>query len=842
MSRTNIDYGIDLGTTNSAIARAENGTARIQKSDRYQKHTTPSCVAINKKGAISVGDDAYDALGKSRIKKNLNPEAVTDDCYAQFKRMMGTDLTDHSVHLDRTLTPEDLSAEVLKKLKSYVKDEAIQAAVITVPAKFENPQIDATQKAAELAGFTYCELLQEPIAASVAFGLSGKDIEGHWVVFDFGGGTFDAALLKVEEGIIRVLDTEGDNLMGGKNLDDAIVDKILLPWIADNYSIESNLEDADLKGLLRDALKGAAERIKIGLSNQSVTSYECYESDDVYMKDDSGKEVILDLTVTTEQYEQVVSPWFQKSIDITKELIRRKNLKVSDLERIVLVGGPTLADTFRRMLREQFEGTTIDTSVDPMTVVAEGAALFASTKKMPEELKTKDLAKAQLKLEHADTTVEPEEHVAIHVMRNETEGHLPSPLFVELVNRGGSWSSSRSELEGDADVVMVSLNEGKSNVFQIGLFDENGNRVPCEPEEFSILHGMNIGNAPLSFSWGIALLNRERNKKTYDRFEGLKRNQPTPATGTKKLKTLEDVNPAKGDRLRFEILQGEDHDEGVRAATMETLFTAEIENKNLPFLPAGSDVVLTISIDESGRPTAEAFFPSLDETFDVECPEVRKSIPTAEELAQAIRKAKSTVTMDEDLPAGASEEVLNKLKELQEELNDGGTEHDARERCKEELRKVWKRIDRMETKAEWPRLEQEMEEALDRLRELETRFGDGDQTLSAEFESKIERVREQQNNKLAENLRDEIRGAEFSFLREQPGWWISLIGSIEKDFDTIQWKNETKARMALDEAKRAIRTNPSVEHLQAKYFALRKLMQDPTVVDTDFDVDVEGAP
>ena len=133
--------------------------------------------------------------------------------------------------MEKEYSSEELSAEVLKALKSYITDENIKSVVVTVPAKFTVNQKDATLRAAKLAGFEHCELLQEPIAASMAYGLDAKSKDGYWLVFDFGGGTFDAALLKVEEGIMKVIDTEGDNYFGGKNLDYAIVEEIMIPHI-----------------------------------------------------------------------------------------------------------------------------------------------------------------------------------------------------------------------------------------------------------------------------------------------------------------------------------------------------------------------------------------------------------------------------------------------------------------------------------------------------------------------------------------------------------------------------------------------------------------------------------
>ena len=208
MARVKIDYGIDLGTTNSAICRMEKGEPVVIKTD-VLKDTMPSCISVNKKGSIKAGDSAYNTMKQDKRRATKSWHKETSNTYIEFKRTMGTDTKYHCSNLNSDFTSEELSAEVLKALKSFVTDETISSAVITVPAKFTVNQKTATIEAAKLAGFKRCELLQEPIAASMAYGLTSDEKDGLWMVFDFGGGTFDAALLKVEDGIMQVFDTEG---------------------------------------------------------------------------------------------------------------------------------------------------------------------------------------------------------------------------------------------------------------------------------------------------------------------------------------------------------------------------------------------------------------------------------------------------------------------------------------------------------------------------------------------------------------------------------------------------------------------------------------------------------
>lgn len=265
MARLKIDYGIDLGTTNSAIARMENGESVIKSNNLGD--TTPSCVYFskNKKGVktIKVGQNAKSSMSGDVMKILVSNTPSTPNGFREFKRTMGTDMVYISENMDKPqYSPEELSAEVLKTLKSYITDENVHDIVVTVPARFSVKEKAATVRAAKLAGFKHCDLLQEPVAAAWAYGMSSKQKDAIWMVFDFGGGTFDAALLRVEDGIIQTFDTAGDNNLGGKDLDEDVINKILLPYLDENYEISSFHETPWKMKALKDAIKPIAEEIR----------------------------------------------------------------------------------------------------------------------------------------------------------------------------------------------------------------------------------------------------------------------------------------------------------------------------------------------------------------------------------------------------------------------------------------------------------------------------------------------------------------------------------------------------------------------------------------------------
>ena len=228
MTRQTIDFGIDLGTTNSAIAVMEGVEPVIIKNNASQD-ITPSAVGYTKAGVLRMGDAA------KRLQLG-GPK----DAYTEFKRRMGSDSDYEFASIGKRMKPEELSAEVLKSLKGDVEQargESVESTVITVPAAFELHHCDATRRAAELAGFAQSPLLQEPVAAALAYGFQKDEEKAYWLVYDFGGGTFDAALIRAEEGIITVVAHEGDNFLGGSDIDWAILRDLVLPRLGQEFDL-----------------------------------------------------------------------------------------------------------------------------------------------------------------------------------------------------------------------------------------------------------------------------------------------------------------------------------------------------------------------------------------------------------------------------------------------------------------------------------------------------------------------------------------------------------------------------------------------------------------------------
>ena len=810
MARVKIDYGIDLGTTNSSICRMEKGEPVVIKTDTL-KDTLPSCVSINKKGSIKVGDGAYNTMKSDKRRATKSWKAESSNTYIEFKRTMGTDAKYACSNIGREYSSEELSSEVLKTLKSFVTDEVFRSVVITVPAKFTVNQTKATIEAAKMAGFDHCELLQEPIAASFAYGLSSEQKNGIWMVFDFGGGTFDAALLKVEDGIMQVFDTAGDNYLGGKDLDAAIVENIIIPYLKENYSIDGILADKEKNAVLRDAMKTYAEDVKNQLSFK--------ESEDILSnlgdlgEDEDGEEIELDLTVSQQQVFDAMRPVFQKAVDVCRDLMKRNNLKGTDLNKLILVGGPTHSPLIRQMLREQIT-PNVDTSIDPMTAVATGAALFASTKDA--EVKQDDIEIGTIKLDigYESNSVEQTEWVSVKLDKAGSGSSCPAKVLVELVRGDNAWSSGKTEIDEMGNVIEANLVEGKTNAFTVVCYNEKGDQLPCFPTEITIIQGVKVGAAPLPYNIGIAIWDDHKEKAIFKAATGLEKNKPMPAVGVVNgLSTSKQLRPGMvADVLTVPIYQCED-DPGIgrTAALYEYVEDVVVTGEEVDSLiPENSPVDLTIKVDNSGQLTMEIYFPSVDFTISKSIDTDKKqSVSEAEKLIpQMIRDAQRDI--NRLAGSGINTETLqNELNTVAEENNNSQEKKAVLQHLKEVLRK----IEDEDAGTEWERLEQEIREEFERLEKADRELGnDKSHQLTNNLRSQTDQVIRSKNVLMGRDLLDQIRTVFFQLTMIYQ--CMGLIRDCSKNFGRFRWKDASRARQLVNQGMGIIGNNPTVEQLQ----------------------------
>lgn len=820
MARVKIDYGIDLGTTNSSICRMEKGEPVVIKTDTL-KDTLPSCVSINKKGSIKAGDSAYNTMKSDKRRASKSGMAMDSNTYIEFKRTMGTDTKYHCSNAGRDFTSEELSAEVLKALKSFVTDEVFRSVVITVPAKFTVGQKTATIEAAKMAGFDHCELLQEPIAASFAYGLSSEQKNGIWMVFDFGGGTFDAALLKVEDGIMQVFDTAGNNYLGGKDLDAAIVESIIIPYLKDNYSIDGILADKEKNAVLRDAMKTYAEDVKNQLSFK--------DSEDILSnlgdlgEDEDGEEIELDLTVTQQQVFDAMRPIFQKAVDICKALMDKNNLKSSDLNKLILVGGPTHSPLIRKMLKEQIT-PNVDTSIDPMTAVATGAALYAST--IDAEVKDIDIEVGTIKLDigYEATSVEQSEWVSVKLNKAASGASCPNKVQIDFVRSDNAWSSGKTDVDEMGNVIEANLVEGKSNSFTVMCYNDKGDQLPCFPSEITIIQGSKVGSAPLPYNIGIAIWDDHKSKAVFKAATGLEKNKPFPAVGVVNgLSTSKQLRPGmESDLLTVPIYQCEDDPEvGRTAALYEYVADVIVTGDEVESLIAeNSPVDITLKVDSSEQMTMEIYFPSVDFT-------VSKSLDTnkkqsVNEADAQIPKMIQSAQKDLDMLSKYNIDVDSLQMELDGVIDDN-KDNQEKKAVLQHLKEVLRKIEDVLIATEWPRLERDLREGFERLEKADAELGnDKSHQLTNHLRAQIDQVIRSKNVLIGRELLDQIHTVFFQLTMIYQ--CMGLIRDCNNNFGNFHWKDASRARQLVNKGMELMANQPTAEQLQPIAAQLINLM------------------
>lgn len=829
MERNKIDYGIDLGTTNSAICRMEKGVPVIQKTD-VGADIMPSCVAINKKGVLRIGQMAYNAMIQDKRRGTKTWAKESSNTYVEFKRAMGTDQKYESSYLGKSLGAPELSAEVLKALKSYVLDEKnINRAIITVPAKFSLLQKTATLTAAKLAGFEQCELLQEPIAASIAFGLSTEEKNGYWMVFDFGGGTFDAALLKVEDGIMQVFDTEGDNYLGGKNLDLAIVNDIIIPYLKENYAIEGILAVPEKKEILQEAMKTYAEEAKNQSSFQ--TSWDILSNLGDLGNDDNGEEIELDLTITQEQAFASMHPFFQKAVDICKKLLEQNNMTGDQLNKLILVGGPTHSPLVRDMLREQITAN-VDTSIDPMTAVAVGAALYASTIDAKASTSSAMTGTLQLSLGYDSTTVESSQWISIKF--NETITNHPAQVWVEFVKCDGSWSSGKLEVSDSGNVAEIILQSGRVNTFTINCYSQQGDLLPCYPNEITIIQGTKVGAAVLPYYIGIGTLNDDKTA-VFTSIPGLEKNKPIPATGqySGSLKTTCQLRPGiSEDKLVLPVYQAEESEDDTPTWLYEKVGTVEIDGRDVEkFIPEGTLVELTIRVIESERQMFEVYIPSIDQTIEKDF-----------FVAPATQLARLPQEIDKNF--SDAQNALNDLagrgidiSELQSQLD--GVKKENRDNSEKKMvlhhqREVLREIAKRKTDSEYGKTEKELRQMFNMTEEDNQKYGTPDTTqrleeLRQRVDTAIIKLQQKATDavKHAKSLMNEIRDLDYELALVD--YFKAWVYNWNRDYESIVWKDKIRVRQLLNQAIGIINGTPTKDALYPIVTQLINLLPENSV-------------
>ncbi|KAF0851753.1 MAG: molecular chaperone DnaK [Spiroplasma poulsonii] len=342
--------GIDLGTTNSCVAVMEGNEFKVLENPEGQR-TTPSVVSF-KNEEIIVGDSA-------KRQAVTNPNTISS-----IKRKMGTS---DKVHVNsKDYSPEQISAEILRYLKSYAEKklgQKVSKAVITVPAYFNDAQRQATKDAGKIAGLDVERIINEPTAAALAYGIDKVDKEQKVLVYDLGGGTFDVSILDLADGTFEVLSTAGDNHLGGDDFDDVII-----KWMVEEFKKENGI-DLKTDKMAMQRLKEEAEKAKKNLSSQLQTEIAA-----PFITARDGNPLHLNLTLTRAKFDEMTKSLVDRTVEPVRKALADAKLKASELDQVLLVGGSTRIPAVQEVIKREL-GKEPNRTINPDEVVAIGAAI-----------------------------------------------------------------------------------------------------------------------------------------------------------------------------------------------------------------------------------------------------------------------------------------------------------------------------------------------------------------------------------------------------------------------------------------------------------------------------------
>ena len=798
MTKT-IDYGIDLGTTNSCIARWENGAVRIfQNND--QMNVTPSAVHILRTGRIIVGRRAYSAL-------LTDPENVA----IEFKRWMGQKDRKRFSAAQRELSAEELSAEILKSLREDVRRQAgadVTTAVITVPAAFGALQCEATARAAELAGLQEAPLLQEPIAAAIGYGARPGSANQRWLVFDLGGGTLDIAVVSTRDGRLNILEHRGNNLLGGKDIDRLIVESILFPAISAEYDLRATGPKAARIALL-PRLRIKAEEAKIDLSTDTEVLISLFDVG----KDDAGTPIEMEVSLTRPQLERLMEPLLEKCCILANEALAGARLAGADLDRILLVGGPTQSPILRATLNARL-GAPVDFSADPMTVVGRGAAVYASTLEStsisgpPAALTNSNCV--HLKLAYDAVSSEPSSTVAGRVL-DAIEG-----IEIKFDAEGGLWTSGWMKPKVGFFEIAVPLKEGDITTFWVYARDVRGQLLDTDTPEFKVRHGLVPSSPPLPHTLSIEVVNPGGQPALDPVFS---KGSPLPLEKTLKYRAGHALIPGKPDsNLVIKLWEGEfigdpDANEWVGNLVMQ-------HDKVHRSIPEGAEIEVTIQVDLSRRTTVEAFVPHLNHHFRENLFLPEREEQDFSDLSKSV--ASETQSYRERLEAldrtSTDEATQTELDEIRRDLTEldsttpvpSGTQEkqdpdDAR-RVVETSKSLRGRLGRIERRTATDRAPVEQTQFIELVEHAEEVVGQFGASLEkkqlAMLKRELERAATKGDSKSIQRATEEIQALRWRVLFKHDWFWREIFDSLSEP--NTPYINQAEARLLITKGQAAI--------------------------------------
>jgi molecular chaperone DnaK len=795
MERITIDYGIDLGTTNSSIAVLKGTETEVIPNNEGIPYT-PSAVWISRNQSIYVGKRAKDTI--------MTNDAERENGFCEFKLQMGGNTEYVSARSGLKLKPEHLSAEVLKALKADVQrltGEVIDAAVITVPAAFDLPECEATRRAAQLAGFVTSPLLQEPVAAALAYGFQNESEKAFWLVYDLGGGTFDAAVMQIRDGSISVVNHGGDNYLGGKLIDWEIVDQLLVAELLKQHKLDDFYRNNNKWYAAFGKLKLYAEEAKIRLSQHDTAEVIIDRLCD-------NAPVQFECFLHKADIERITEPFIVQTINICKKVLSEKRLGAGDIEKIILVGGPTQMPYLRERLLDEKKGLGIplEFNHNPLTVVACGAAIFAGSQRTERKTVKPQKGQYSVMLEYTPVGSDPEPLLGGRVTSSIDDEDLAG-FFIEIVNTESrpQWRSGKIALDSTGRFITALWAEkGKKNAFLNELYDKTGIKREISPDTFHYTVGLTIQDVPLTHSIGVALADN-------DMAFFLQKGVALPAGKKLTLRTAVQLRAGhKDDVITIPVVEGESK-RNDRNRLIGTLNISAADSRIRRNVPIGSEVEVTMNVDDSRIITTMAYIPFLDEDFQevhkLEKPEV--SLQQLEsERARQLKRLDNVRKQVEDARDPRAWDIMQRIEEerieheIEASLAVAQSDRDAPNKCESRILALKTAIDDIEDALEWPLLLSDAEKWIDNLQSIaiESQYADSNDKNNA---SEMIRVaREAIVIHDMDVLRRRISEVTSLWVRidqKDPGYWVWWFSKLKEEKSTLKDQNMAEKLFALGE-------------------------------------------
>lgn len=797
-----INYAIDLGTTNSLISRNETGEVRVFKNPFGQREELPSVVGFRGDRTL-IGDKALEYLEK-------DPGNV----FGGFKRKMGTDESFWIESQSRSISAIQLSSIVLKELKNFVQDDqTITQTVITIPASFDTVQSNATKTAGYESGFSNVVLLQEPIAACLAFANAHKEInkEGKWLVYDLGGGTFDVAIVAIGEEELKVIDHKGDNYLGGMDFDNAIVEKILLPKIMGTEGCEGWKEKSEQKTTdfqkLYFVLLNKAESVKKELSGSQVAML------DLTIPNDKGDDVDLYFDITREEFNAVILDKVNYSMTLVDDLLNTNNMSISDIEQVVLVGGSTLVPLVKQTIESKL-GATVNQSVDPTNAVAVGAAHYAGTKIAkndtiePEEVPVSSDFKFDVDLSYLKATREASEMVLLKF-----SGEFSGVKY--RIVRSDKGFDSGLKAAGPKSMEMVNLVPNMANQFEVLFFNEDQSPIAGLKKEILMVHGQyNVDGQPLPNDICIEVDDFEYDRTKLEII--FKKNDILPLKKRLYRELSKTILKAGSDSLIINVVEGNGKSS---PSSNQVIGCIEVTPEQLDFdLIKGTEVEIDIEVSESRDLTVSVFLSLTDQEFKEVFSPTSRNVSISR-LKEEVKILERNVNHEfRSLQSTENYEQLQVVVDMRDELQEISAELEVAEKSmnsdlkyhlEERKRRIAQKYDTLESEGKGSKEKTRYLEEKQYTLQLFEKYPDMDRRFRSKFDQIISSEEEMMKSDMAHFAR--VKADELDTLNREIGWesndHVERVFFYYKHALTDKYTDQKRAKKLIESGDVAIDNN-----------------------------------